>query len=61
VPNVIGLRLTPAGTRIRARNCRIGRIVKRRSRKVGRVIGQSPGGGLVRAGNFRVNLTVGRR
>jgi hypothetical protein len=55
------MRLTPAASRLRARNCRIGRVFRRRSKKVGRVIGQSPGGGLVRARFFRINLTVGRR
>jgi beta-lactam-binding protein with PASTA domain len=58
---VIGLRLAAARTRIRARRCTVGRIRRARSRRVGRVIGQSPRGGAVRPRNTRVNLFVGRR
>ena len=61
VPNVIGLRLQTARSRIRARRCRVGTIRRVRSRRVGRVLGQSPRGGAVRRVNFRVNLRVGRR
>jgi beta-lactam-binding protein with PASTA domain len=58
---VIGLPQAAARTRIRARNCQVGRIAKKRSRRLGRVIGQSPRGGAVRARNFRIRLIVGRR
>lgn len=61
VPNVIGLKLATARTRIRARKCRVGRVRKARSRRVGRVVKQSPRGGAVRARNFKVTLVVGRR
>jgi Calx-beta domain/PASTA domain len=63
VPRVIGLRLARAKTRIRARNCRVGRVRRARSRpsRVGRVIRQTPRAGAVRARGFRVNLVVGRR
>ena len=42
VPRVIGLRLRAAKARIRARRCSVGRIRRARSRRVGRVIAQSP-------------------
>jgi len=61
VPRVIGLPLGRARTRIRARNCRVGRVRRARSRRVGRVIAQSPRAGAVRRRNFPVNLVVGRR
>jgi hypothetical protein len=63
VPRVIGLRLAAARTRIRARNCRVGRIrrVRTKRSRVGKVIRQSPRAGAVRARNSRVNLVVGRR
>ena len=49
VPNVIGLRLATARARILARRCRVGTVRRVRSRRVGRVLGQSPRGGAVRA------------
>jgi beta-lactam-binding protein with PASTA domain len=58
---VIGMRLSPARTRIRRARCRVGRIRRARSRRVGRVISQSPRAGAVRAVGTRVNLVVGRR
>jgi peptide/nickel transport system substrate-binding protein len=61
VPRVIGLRLARARTRIRARHCSVGRIRRARSRRVGRVIGQSPRPGTVRARGAKVRLVVGRR
>ena len=61
VPNVIGLRLATAKARIRARRCRVGTVRRVRSRRVGRVVGQSPRGGSVRRVGFKVNLRVGRR
>jgi beta-lactam-binding protein with PASTA domain len=61
VPNVIGLRLGTAKARILVRKCRVGKVRRARSRRVGRVIGQSPRRGAVRARNFRVTLLVGRR
>jgi hypothetical protein len=61
VPRVTGLRLRPARIRILRRNCSVGPIRRVRSRRVGRVIGQSPRAGAVRRFNFRVKLVVGRR
>jgi beta-lactam-binding protein with PASTA domain len=58
---VIGLTLSRARVRIRARHCSVGRIRRARSRRVGRVIGQSPRPGVVRRRGFPVNLVVGRR
>lgn len=59
----MGLKLVTAKTRIRNRKCRVGRVSRKKARKakVGRVLKQSPRGGAVRARNFKVNLTVGRR
>ena len=61
VPRVIGMTLSRARTRIRARHCSVGRIRRARSRRVGRVVGQSPRPGARRARGARVNLVVGRR
>jgi Tol biopolymer transport system component len=61
VPRVIGLRLASARTKIRRRGCRVGRVRRGRSRRVGRVIAQSPRRGTVRAHGARVNLVIGRR
>ena len=61
VPRVIGMRLGPAKQRIRRARCSVGRISRVRSRRVGRVLRQSPkAGGLKRRG-FKVKLVVGRR
>jgi hypothetical protein len=63
VPRVIGMTLSRARTRIRARRCRVGRVRRARARRSlrGRVVGQSPRPGARRANGFRVNLVVGRR
>jgi hypothetical protein len=61
VPRVIGFTLRKARTRIRARHCSVGRIRRARSRRVGRVIAQSPRPGRRLARGSRVNLVVGRR
>ena len=61
VPRVIGLRLRAAKARIRARHCSVGRIRRARSRRVGRVIAQSPRPGRRLARGSRVNLVLGRR
>jgi beta-lactam-binding protein with PASTA domain len=61
VPRVIGLTLGRARTKIRRANCSVGRIRRARSRRVGRVIGQSPRPGAVKRRGFPVNLVVGRR
>jgi Tol biopolymer transport system component len=61
VPRVIGLRLATARTRIRRANCRVGRVRRARSRRVGRVLSQSPRAGTRRPRGTRVTLVVGRR
>jgi beta-lactam-binding protein with PASTA domain len=58
---VIGLTLSRAKAKIRAKHCSVGRIRRARSQRVGRVIGQSPKPGKVKAAGFKVNLVVGRR
>jgi beta-lactam-binding protein with PASTA domain len=61
VPKVIGLKLGRARSRIRAKHCSVGRIRRARSRRLGRVIGQSPRPGTVKRRGFPVKLVVGRR
>jgi WD40-like Beta Propeller Repeat/PASTA domain len=61
VPKVVGLRLTTARLRIRRANCSPGRIRSVRSRRVGRVVAQSPRAGARRRAGANVNLVVGRR
>lgn len=61
VPRVIGFRLATARARIVRANCRVGRVRRARSRRVGRVLSQSPHARSVRPRGTRVNLVVGRR
>jgi hypothetical protein len=61
VPRVIGLRLATARKRIGRANCLVGRVRRARSRKVGKVLSQSPRAGSSRARGTKVNLVVGRR
>jgi len=61
VPRVIGLKLARARTRIRAAGCRVGRIRRTRSRRVGRVLAQTPRAGRIRPLRARIDLVVGRR
>jgi beta-lactam-binding protein with PASTA domain len=61
VPRVIGLTLSRAKAKIRAKHCSVGRIRRAHSRRVGRVIGQSPRPGAVKPAGSRVSLVVGRR
>jgi Tol biopolymer transport system component len=61
VPGVVGLRLAIARQRIRRANCSVGRIRKKRSKRIGRVLAQSPRAGTKLANGGRVNLVVGRR
>jgi beta-lactam-binding protein with PASTA domain len=58
---VIGLTLGRARTKIRRTHCSVGRIRRAHSRRVGRVIGQSPRPGTVKRRGFPVKLVVGRR
>jgi hypothetical protein len=61
VPRVIGMTRATARTAITRAQCRVGRIRTLRSRRVGRVIRQSPKPGAVRPRGARVTLVVGRR
>ena len=61
VPRVVGFRLATARTRIVRAKCRVGRVRRARSRRVGRVLSQSPRARSVRPRGTRVNLVVGRR
>ena len=61
VPGVVGLRLATARRRIQRARCSVGRIRRARSRRVGRVLAQSPRRGSVRPRGPAVRLVVGRR
>ena len=61
VPRVTGMTLRRAKSRIRARRCSVGRVRYARSRRVGRVIGQTPRPGTRKPRGFKVKLVVGRR
>jgi len=63
VPRVIGTRLAVARKRIGRANCVVGRVRRARSaaKRAGKVIGQNPKAGAVRARGTKVNLVVGRR
>jgi WD40-like Beta Propeller Repeat len=61
VPRVIGLRLGAAKIRIRRGRCRVGHVRRAPSRRVGRVLAQTPRPGVLRPRGTRVNLLVGRR
>jgi hypothetical protein len=61
VPRVVGLTLARAKRRIRGTYCAVGRIRRARSRRVGRVIAQSPRPNVIRRRGYPVNLVVGRR
>jgi hypothetical protein len=62
VPNVIGMKLTAAKTKIKARQCRLGKVtyVKSTKRKKGRVIKESPKAGRRLGNSSKVNLTLGK-
>jgi len=59
---VIGKRIGAARTRIRSRNCSVGRVRGVRSKRAlrGRVVAQTPRPGAVRRQGFPVKLLVGR-
>ena len=61
VPRVVGLRLVTAKQRIRRADCVVGRIRRRHSKRVGRVLAQSPRAGTKLRQGGPVNLVVGRR
>jgi beta-lactam-binding protein with PASTA domain len=58
---VIGLRLAPAKSKIRRAHCSVGRVSRAHSRRVGRVLKQSPRAGAIKPRGTKVSLTVGRR
>lgn len=62
VPNVVGQKLAKAETKIRARHCRVGKIVKKASSpaRKGRILSESPRVGKTLKKGARVNLTVGK-
>lgn len=62
VPRVVGLTLTRAKARIRARHCTVGRITRRASSraKKGRVLWQRPKAGRTLPNHGKVNLGVGK-
>jgi hypothetical protein len=61
VPRVLGMRLGAAKRKIRQRRCTVGRVRRAHSRRVGRVIRQSPRSGSVKRRGYPVTLIVGRR
>ena len=61
VPRVLGLRLAAAKRKVRQRHCSVGAVLRRRSRRVGRVIYQRPYPGHVKRRGHPVVLVVGRR
>jgi outer membrane protein assembly factor BamB len=62
VPNVVGLKLAAAKTKIRAHQCSVGHITRKTSgpAKKGRVVSQSPKWGRTLADRGKVNLGVGK-
>jgi hypothetical protein len=61
VPKVVGKKLPAAKRAITRAHCSVGRVRKARSRKPsGRVLSQSPRGGVTRAKGTRVTLVVSR-
>jgi len=61
VPRVLGSTTRRARSRIRARHCSVGRVRRTHSRRVGRVLRQSPKPGAVKRRGYPVLLVVGRR
>ena len=61
VPRVIGMKLANAKRTIRTRHCSVGRIHRVRSKRVGRVLAQTPRAGTFHRIDFNVCLVVGRR
>ncbi len=61
VPRVVGRRLRVAGRAITRAGCRVGRVRRVRSRRVGRVISQNSRAGVQRPFRTKVKLVVGCR
>jgi beta-lactam-binding protein with PASTA domain len=62
VPNVIGMKLTVAKRKIKARQCRLGKLtyVRSTAKKKGRVLKESPKAGRRLGNSSKVNLTLGK-
>jgi hypothetical protein len=62
VPKVVGLKLAAAKSRLRARQCSVGKITRKASNaaKKGRVVGQSPKPGRSLPNHGKVSLKVGK-
>jgi hypothetical protein len=62
VPNVVGKRLAPAKTKVRAVHCRVGRVTYTTStkRRKGRVVKERPAAGKRLANGTKVSLWIGR-
>jgi len=58
---VVGLTLKAAKKKLRIAHCGLGRVRSARSRRIGRVIKQSPKPGKNLRNRGRVNLVIGRR
>jgi len=63
VPRVVGHRLGTARKRLRSRNCTVGRVRKKHSRRAlrGRVVAQNPRAGKTKRRGYPVALVIGRR
>jgi Tol biopolymer transport system component len=61
VPRVLGMMTRRARSRIRARHCSVGRIRRTHSRRVGRVVRQTPRPGALKRRGYPVKLVIGRR
>jgi subtilisin family serine protease len=61
VPRLKGKTLRAARTALTRARCRLGRVRRVRSRRVGRVLSQSPRAGTRRPRGAKVNVTLGRR
>jgi beta-lactam-binding protein with PASTA domain len=57
----MGMRLGPAKRKLRRQHCSVGAIQRRRSPRVGRVIGQRPRPGTIKRRGGAVVLVIGRR
>jgi beta-lactam-binding protein with PASTA domain len=61
VPKVVGMNLAKAKRRIRRARCSVGRVKRAKSKRVHRVLRQSPRPRTRLGRGARINLVVGRR
>jgi hypothetical protein len=64
VPNVVGLTLAKAKTKLTKAHCALGKVTKKTTKKssrVGKVSAQSSKAGTTRSNGAKVNVTVGKR